>query len=177
MFSEKRYRTYDIASNIVQTYMAVLMLAASVFSDELRATVPLFDKITIVLSLFLFGSSLIIYGFRFVETANKHRDCYLKLQRLIESYERQSDPGAAYHDILAQFPNHAPRDYEDFVLSGTLFDRKTLKIGDKAITWTAWMLISKVMREAVFWLLILILPAATTLALVWPFVRPLVFKS
>lgn len=127
MHSEKRYRLYDMTSHLFLSYMSLLMIVASVFSKELAFEVPHFNIITIILALFLFTTSLIIYGFRFSEMANKHRDCYLKLQGLEQNLDQQSDPGIAYQEILTCYPNHAEMDFEDLVLARTFFGNSKLK--------------------------------------------------
>ena len=162
MISEKRYRLYDVTSHLFLTYISLLMIVASVFFDELALEVPNFRIITIILALFLFATSLIIYGFKFSEMANKHRDCYLKLQGLEQDFDHQSDPGSAYQEILSCYPNHAQRDFEDLVLARTCFGKSNLQSGEKEITWTISMLLKKIIRIFGFCLLILSPPILVT---------------
>ncbi|MCB7130127.1 MAG: SLATT domain-containing protein [Candidatus Brocadiales bacterium] len=173
MFSEKRYRWYDLASHFFLTYMSLLIIVAFVFSNELVLAVPHFDKITITLALFVFTTSLIIYGFRFSEMANKHRDCYLKLQHLERTFDQQSDPEAAYQEILSCYPNHEQRDYEDLVLDRTFFGKRGLKIGEERIKWTYWLLLKKAIRFVVFWFLILAPPLSVSTFFLLPFLSDL----
>lgn len=159
MFSEKRYRLYHLTSHLCLTYMSLLIIITSVFSGELALVVQYLDKIIITLALLLFTTSLIIYGFGFSEMANKHRDCYLKLQGLEQNFDEQSDPGAVYQEILSCYPNHAQRDYEDLVLDRTLFGTRRLQSGEENINWTVWMLLKKVIRVAAFGVVILVILA------------------
>ena len=87
--------------------------------------------------------------------ANKHRDCYLKLQGLEQDFDQQSDPGIAYQEILSCYHNHAQKDFEDLVLARTCFGKDKLQSGEKEITWTILMLLKKIFRIFGFWLLIL----------------------
>ena len=169
MFSERRYRLYDVTSHLLLSYMSLLIIVAFVFSDELGSEVPHFDKIAITLALFLFTTSLIIYGFRFSEMANKHRDCYLKLQGLEQNFDQQSDPGTAYQEILSCYPNHAQRDFEDLVLDRTCFGNRRVHSGEEEITWTGWMLLKKVIRFFAFWFLILVPLLLVTFLFLRPF--------
>ena len=169
VFSENRYRLYDLTSHLFLTYMALLMIIASVFSKELGLVVRHFEKITILLALFLFTTSLVIYGFRFSEMAGKHRDCYLKLQGLELNFDGLSDPSTLYQEILSCYPNHAQRDYENFIIDRTLFKAAKLTVDKEAISWTKWMLLKKVVRIAAFWFLVLAPPFSITYLFSSPF--------
>lgn len=162
MFSERRYRLYDRTSHLFLTYMSLLMIIAVIFSGELADSVPHLNEIRITLALFVFTTSLIIYGFKFSEIADKHRNCYLKLQALGQNFEKETDPAQAYQDILSDFPNHASWDYDDLILDRTLFRKSKLNVGDTEITWTVWILLKKVIRLFVFGISILILPVSVT---------------
>lgn len=162
IFSEKRYRLYDVTSHLCLTYMSFLMIVASVFSKEIAAVLPHFDKITITLALFLFTMSMVIYGFKFSLIANQHRDCYLKLQALEQNFGQLLDPGAAYQEILTGYPNHSSWDYESLILERSLFGNGVLKSGGEEIKWTYWILLKKIFRLTVFLTLIIVPPMYVT---------------
>lgn len=169
MYSERRYRLYDVTSHIFLSYMSLLIIIAAVFSDELSKSVSHFGAITIILSLFLFATTLIVSGFKFSETANKHRDCYLKLQNLEQTFDQHADAAAAYDQILNLYPNHAQRDYEALVLDRTLFGRGSLMSGQTKITWDYWILFKKISRFISFWVLIISVPLYISYLFLWPF--------
>lgn len=171
MISEKRYQRYDLMSHLFLSYMSALVIFASIFSQELAAAVPQFHKIAIVLSLALFTTSIIIYGFRFSDRATAYRHCYLKLQSLEESFDSQPDPASAYDRILAAYPNHAQSDYEDLILNRTLFANRKLQVGDETLTWTWFVLIKRTACLLTFWFVVLGPPLFFTTLFALPFIR------
>lgn len=74
----------------------------------------------------LFTTSLVIYGFRFEENANKHRECHLKLQALLSRKDTTDDIQKEYNEILSLFPNHAPIDYIRLIMKQTCFQNKKI---------------------------------------------------
>ena len=58
MISERRYRRYELVSHILLAYLSFLLIASSLFNEDLSRYVPYFDKINIVISVFLFAASL-----------------------------------------------------------------------------------------------------------------------
>jgi len=175
MVSERRYRTYDTASHLFLTYMSVLMIAVSLFSDQIRSEIPYFDKVAIAIAVALFATTLVVSGFKFSDAANKHRECYLKLQYLDENFDTVADVAKKYNEILLNYPNHAQRDYETLVLNRTLFSSRNMKIGDEEITWSVWMLVGKLIRFAGFASLIIALPLSVTILFVTSILRHIEF--
>jgi hypothetical protein len=131
MRAESRYRSYDLAAHLLTTYYSLSIIFAAVFSDDLRQLIPQADKIVIALSILVFSLSLVLLGFRFSETASKHRECYLRLQRLHNDAEPMDLP-QRYHDILEHYPNHAERDYNDMVVQAVTFSGKSIKVAGSA---------------------------------------------
>ena len=116
MLSEMRYRSYGLASHILLAYYASWLILFSLFSDNSSPQVPAYNKLVIAFSVVILALSLVLYGFKFAEVADKFRECYLRLQRL---YSASYDPkqfAENYHEILLAYPNHASRDYHDFIV-------------------------------------------------------------
>ena len=168
IFAEVRFNLYDVTSHIFLTSMSLLMIIAAIFYQEFATHIPYFDKITVTISLIIFTTSLIIYGFKFKEIANLHRECYLKLQALEREFDNNPEPEKIYQTILDQYPNHSPRDYEELILARTCFGNETLSNGGREITWTFWMLLMKAIRFVIFWGLIFGPPLLAAMLFAWP---------
>ena len=170
VYSEERIRRYSITAHLLLTYMSVLMIVVSVFSDELRETVPYFEKIRISLSVLLLAGSLVILNARFPEKAEIFRKCYLELDELYRNFEKESDPAQKYAEILSLCPNHAGRDYKNMVVDKTLLEGKKLHSGDEEIRCTKAMIMMRFARHGSYWIAVSTLPAIITWLLFAPFI-------
>lgn len=116
MKAEKRSRFLDLYFHIVLASFALASIGISVLSrtsiDPLKEDMLTFTSIT---TLCL---SLLIFGFKFGETAANHRSCYLALQKLRAT--EHSDHLALereYIKILGHYPNHTYGDYMRLAVS------------------------------------------------------------
>ena len=163
MNAEKRYRLYGIVSHLLVTYLAFLMIITTIFGDALAPIVPFFPQINISIAVALFSASLIVYGFRYDETARAHRDCYLRLQRLLSTSHDDPKIIEKYHEILGGYPNHSPRDYEDLVIERTFLKTEGLRNAEGNVQWTYPMLVRRLGRWFFFWgavVTIIVFPAS-----------------
>lgn len=152
MVSEERYRRYDVVSHLVISILSGALVCLAVIPESSRERIPLFDVVSVVTSIFVFGCSLIIYGFRFSDEAAKHRECYLSLQRLADNCEN-GDISSEYHDILAKFPNHSSEDCDRLIIERTFFKNESLESEGRIVAWTLAMLIGFLFRQTLFWML------------------------
>lgn len=152
MVSEARYRKYDVISHVVISVLSGALVCLGVLPEKIKAGIPLFDVLSVVTSVFLFGCSLVIYGFRFSDEAAKHRECYLSLQRLADSCD-DSSISDKYHDILAKFPNHSSSDFDCLIIERTLFKNEPLTSDGENLQWTVLMVCEFVIHKIVFWTL------------------------
>ncbi|MBY3755755.1 SLATT domain-containing protein [Azospirillum formosense] len=172
MISERRYLSYDLAAHIMINTVSVVLLLTSIYPDEIGAVVPGLSKINVASSLLLFAATLIIYGFKFGERAARHRECYLKLQRLIEDDMPASEMASKYSAALECYPNHADRDYFDLVFERHFKMRDAIKCpgSNDRITPGYWVILSYIMRRVSFFSLCYLIPfgvvAASLYALV-----------
>lgn len=127
MQAEKRYKKYSLISHLFLSYYALLLIFLSIFSKSITTPLPL-SQINIALATAIFGASLIVYGFKFGETAQSHRECYLRLQRLIALENDEHELTAQYHEIIAGYPNHSASDYEDLIIDRTLIKNEPLHL-------------------------------------------------
>jgi hypothetical protein len=169
IYSEKRYKKYDISFHIFLSFLSLLLIIGSVFFQELSVYLSHFGKLMITLSLLVFATSLIIYGFKFGEKSNLYRDCYLKLNALEQNLENVNSPNNAYESILECYPNHSDWDYHDFIISKTLFSGETITSNGHPIKLTWWMLAGKIIRFVAYWGFLVIPPVAISYLFVQPF--------
>ncbi|MCE2918709.1 MAG: hypothetical protein LW837_02070 [Roseomonas sp.] len=79
-------------------------------------------------SIFTLSISLLIFGFKFGETAAKHRICYLELQRLeLADFSDVRQVNARYIDILGHHSNHTNLDHMKTVVTDIFSDVQDTK--------------------------------------------------
>lgn len=114
--AEKRNRWNEVFFHLSLAAYSACSISISFISKK-YAALPTGEALTAT-SILTFAISLIVYGFKFGETAAKHRDCYLGLQRLRgrkwTSVQKLSDE---YINLLAYFPNHNSIDFLNSVVT------------------------------------------------------------
>lgn len=151
MRSEVRYKLYSVVSHLLLSYFSVVIIGISILSEELEERVEHLSQINTLIALGLFATSLIVYGFKFEETARLHRECYLRLQELLSSNCAENEKIERYNRILLGYPNHAERDYDSLVIRRTLLNNMTLSNSKGPVTYTIPMIISWIARGIGFW--------------------------
>jgi conflict system pore-forming effector with SLATT domain len=151
MHAEKRFHRYSVASHLLLAYYALVIVLTSIFGQVLVHRVPNFLELNIAFSVVLFASSLIVYGFKFSETAQNHRDCYLRIQRLLSQGLGNKELQEKYHEILAGYPNHSSQDYDDFIIERTFVHRDELTNSSGPKRYNLRILFRKFCRLAAFW--------------------------
>lgn len=104
MFAEKRYRSYTYISHLLLSWLALGVIAWAVV-HTLQTSDALLDTYSAILSVLVFALSIIVFGFRFGETATLHRECYLRLQKLHDSESDTARLIHEYHEILGAYPS------------------------------------------------------------------------
>lgn len=167
IYTEKRYRQYDIMSHLVLSMLSAIVISLTLFKDILPQGAPL-ETYTIVYSIFILIASVVVFGFRFGETATLHRECYLQLHRLNDSKQDTAEVVRCYHDILSSYPNHSDLDYESLVLGRTFPNSKGLKRLDGTdINWTWGMLFRWCIHQITFWVFPIVLMGASIGTIFW----------
>jgi hypothetical protein len=156
MYAEKRLRLYDWVAHLLLSWLSLSVIAWSVVRSSVENG-ALIDLYSAILSVFVFAFSVIVFGFKFGEGAAQHRECYLRLQKLLDSGASSDEFTQQYHEILAGYGNHGSWDYESVVLSLTLFNKRegqerALQGKDgSSIVWSWVMLLKHVIFGLVFW--------------------------
>lgn len=161
MQSHARFSLYDLLSYIALTSYSVLLLAFSIFESHLSNTQigPYTSEISIALSVSVLCASLVIWGLKFDKTANKHRQCYIELQKLYQD-EQACNKNLEYYKILDEYPNHSTFDYDKMLYTSIWCQGKVLinqqaviKFGWKQF-WLFWG--NRILRLAIGTLIVLI---------------------
>ncbi|WP_300013580.1 SLATT domain-containing protein [uncultured Roseobacter sp.] len=116
MKAEKRSRFLELYFHIVLASFALATIGISVLNhsnvDAIKDSILSFASIT---TLCL---SLLIFGFKFGETAAHHRSCYLALQKLrATKHEDHLALERAFIEVLGHYPNHTYGDYMRLAIS------------------------------------------------------------
>ena len=120
ILSEQRFNKYAVASHLALTWYAFLSIVFSIYQGDIAKTLgePGASQASLVMAVMTFGLSLVIYGFKFEDSARTHRDCYLKMQSIFQSTEPDQSKLHEYRKLLEHFPNHATRDYRQLLFNG-----------------------------------------------------------
>jgi hypothetical protein len=126
MKAEKRKRFLEFYFHIALALFALASIAISLFQSEPSSTQ--FGTMMTFTSICTLSISLLIFGFRFGETAAQHRSCYLDLQRLRISEDLDIvQLNKKYIDTLCYYPNHSNLDFMDVAVSNIFFAKQALK--------------------------------------------------
>ena len=151
MLAEKRYRRYEYISHLLLSWLALGVIAWAVVRTSQPSDV-LLDTYSAILSAFVFAISIIVFGFRFGETAALHRECYLRLQKLHDSESEPAKLTREYHEILGAYGNHNDTDFEALIIDRTLLNnRKVWGKDGREITWSVAMVAKYVIRKIALW--------------------------
>lgn len=156
MKAEKRKRFLEHYFHITLALFALASIAISLFqrnpsSDEL-------GSIMTFTSICTLSISLLIFGFKFGESAAQHRSCYLDLQKLRMRGDLDVvQLNVEYIDTLGYYPNHSNSDYMSVAVSNVLLAAQNLKDPNGSpITFSYFSRIS----YSLYWLVIRLLVVA-----------------
>lgn len=126
MNAEKRSRFLELYFHIVLALFALSSICISVVGDTQNVRIN--DSILSFASITTLCLSLLIFGFKFGETAANHRSCYLALQKLRASSDQTSHKQeVAYTEVLGHYPNHTTGDYMRLAVSNIFQAEQNLK--------------------------------------------------
>lgn len=126
MNAEKRSRFLELYFHIVLALFALSSICISVVGGTQNVRIN--DGILSFASITTLCLSLLIFGFRFGETAANHRSCYLALQKLRASDEQAiQKQEEAYIEVLGHYPNHTTGDYMRLAVNDIFNAEQSLK--------------------------------------------------
>jgi hypothetical protein len=127
MNAEKRSRFLELYFHIVLALFALASIGISVLGNAESSNVN--ESIFTFTSITTLCLSLLIFGFKFGETAANHRACYLALQKLRETGDSAvaENLNSTYIDILAHHPNHTTGDYMRLAVKNVFYGEQQLE--------------------------------------------------
>ncbi|MBR2658233.1 MAG: SLATT domain-containing protein [Loktanella sp.] len=129
MNAEKRSRFLELYFHIVLALFALASICISVVGDT--QNIRLNENIFSFTSITTLSLSLLIFGFKFGETAANHRSCYLSLQKMRGSNESDDHKlEENYINVLSFHPNHTTGDYMRLAISNIFEDEQNLTSPD-----------------------------------------------
>lgn len=111
MVAEARCRFRARFSDMLVAWYSLWLIALSII--DLKAPEGNSHAVLLVIvSIFVFTLSLLVPAIGFGEAAVKHRECYLRLQRLNLANVTDEVRDQRYFDILEGYPNHSDADWD-----------------------------------------------------------------
>lgn len=149
MRAEERLRKLSSWLNFLTAWYSTMLVVISVYSLVSDKDINR-DAIIVGLSVAVLSLSLFVPSLKLGHSADQHRDCYLKLQKVLDTTKNSGAFIRSYHEVLESFPNHSPKDYRSLVIESEFFGNK-LSIGKKDIQSTTCMYIGYARDRVVFY--------------------------
>lgn len=125
MNAEKRNRRYELYFHLLLAFYSLSAIGYGIIANEQVNAIG--DDDFLFLSVVTLTLSLLIFGFKFGETAAQHRACYLSLQKLrFEKHTAESLNGA-YITAIGSLPNHTTNDFHRLVITNLLSKKQIQK--------------------------------------------------
>ena len=165
MNAERRNRFLEIYFHLLLAFYSIAAIGNTILGRASGSEVN--SEIVLYISILTLSISLIIFGFKFGETAAQHRACYLQLQKLME-VPYNGDLIEKFIDTISNVPNHSTTDFLRLAIAHPFSKEQNLKLPNGA-RYTATKL--ELFRYACaristfFVLIIFTLPAFTVTAL------------
>jgi hypothetical protein len=119
MLAEARCKFRARFWNVMVAWYSLWLIALSVI--DLKSPEGKGHALAIVvLSIFVFSLSLIIPSIGLDEKAVRHRECYLRLQRLRAEKLSETAKLQRYFDILEGYPNHSDIEWDATVVRANM---------------------------------------------------------
>lgn len=145
MRTEARLRRQSRFLNFLIFWFSTALTCLTVY--QLTAVKsPVRDMTSAALAIVVLALSIFVPSLNLDQQADKFRECYLKLQRLLDYTKDNDILLSSYYDVLEAYPNHPANDYIDFVVISK-FNNQTLTSSEKTILPTKTMCASHWLRR------------------------------
>lgn len=168
MIAERKSKRNQNISYLAVTYYSLFTVVLSIFSDYYKSTYSLVEEINLAASVIVLVSSLVAGGFRFETRATVYRECYLKLQKLLDDDVDPKEKKERYNEVLWDYPNHSDNDYYDLIINHVYWEGKKLTNGEHPLNPTCFMWASYLFRHSFYYTVVLLLFACPALFLARP---------
>lgn len=115
MNAERRNRRYELYFHILLAAYSIVAIGYNILETSHKVSVG--DDVFLFLSVFTLALSLLIFGFKFGETAAQHRTCYLALQKLRFENHTAEELNNKYVSTIGNLPNHTTQDFLNVAIS------------------------------------------------------------
>lgn len=139
MGSERRLRRLSFVLKITTIWYSTVLTCLTVYQLIAPKSIAR-DGISAALAIILLAFSIFIPSLDLDRQAEKFRECYLKLQRLLDTETDINSINISYHNILEAYPNHWPQDQVEFVVNSRM-SNQFISSSDRPILPTLWMYI------------------------------------
>jgi hypothetical protein len=119
MRTERRLRLMSRILNCLTVWYSTVLTCLTVY-QLIASNNPVRDVASAALAIVLLALSIFVPSLNLEQQADRFRECYLKLQRLLDTVTDDTILNISYYDILDAYPNHPPMDYTDFIVSSKL---------------------------------------------------------
>ena len=139
MRSESRLRALSRKLTYVTVWYSTMLTCLTVY--QLVAPKEAFrDTTSAALAIAVLALSMFVPSLNLDQQADRFRECYLKLQRILDTIADDEALTTAYYDILDAYPNHPPTDRTDFIVSSHLNGQEVTS-SEKTIE-TTWLMLA-----------------------------------
>lgn len=128
MYAEKRNRRYELYFHLLLATYSISAIGYSIIASG--QSNALSDNVFLFLSVCTLSLSLLIFGFRFGETAAQHRACYLSLHKLRFENHTPESLSAAYVGTIGSLPNHTTTDFLNLAIDDLFSEQQKLQTAD-----------------------------------------------
>jgi len=147
MRSESKLRSLSRRLAFITVWYSTVLTCLTVY--QLVAPNEVFrDVAAAAFAVAVLALSIFIPSLNLDQRADRFRECYLKLQRILETTTDDNSLKFAYFDILDAYPNHSTADHTDFIVSSYL-NKQEVKYAGVAIPITVPMLASFWCRKVI----------------------------
>lgn len=129
MGSERRLRLTSRILNYLTVWYSTVLTCLTVY-QLIASKNPVRDVTSAALAVVLLALSIFIPSLSLDQQADRFRECYLKLQRLLDTVSEDTILKVSYYDILDAYPNHPPKDYTDFVVASRIKNQELTTSGN-----------------------------------------------
>lgn len=128
MKTERRLRSISKTLNFVTVWYSTILTCLTVY--QLVASKDAFrDVASAALAIAVLTLSVFVPSLNLDQQADRFRECYLKLQRLLDTVTDNDALKTAYYDVLDAYPNHPPTDRTDFIVASKMSGQEITSSG------------------------------------------------
>ena len=128
MNAERRNRRYELYFHLLLAFYSIAAIGHQILSNGKEGILG--SDVFLFLSVCTLSLSLLIFGFKFGETAAQHRACYLKLQDLRHQFMSIEELNESYVSAIGSLPNHTKRDFHNVVIGNVFKKTQELQKSD-----------------------------------------------